>query len=77
MTKIIYYVHGTTYDNLEHKSTGWLQGELSPKGIEQTKDLKEKIEKEKDGNARAELEKALDEAIKSKFAYISYSNLSI
>lgn len=41
------------------------------------KDLKEKIEKEKDGNARAELEKALDEAIKSKFAYISQYDFAI
>ncbi len=36
--KITYFVHGTTYDNLENKSTGWLMGkpaELSEKGIEQ------------------------------------------
>ncbi len=26
--KIIYFVHGTTTDNIEHKSTGWIQGEL-------------------------------------------------
>ena len=29
--KIIYFVHGTTTDNIEHKSTGWLPGELSEK----------------------------------------------
>ncbi len=29
--KIIYFVHGTTKDNIEHKSTGWLPGELSEK----------------------------------------------
>ena len=39
--KITYFVHGTTYDNLEHKSTGWLPGELSPKGVERTLALKE------------------------------------
>ena len=33
--KIIYFVHGTTTDNLEHKATGWNPGELSEKGIEQ------------------------------------------
>lgn len=37
---ITYFVHGTTLDNLEHKSTGWLDGELSPKGIEQSIILK-------------------------------------
>ncbi len=34
--KITYFVHGTTTDNLEHKSTGWLPGELAEKGIEQS-----------------------------------------
>ena len=38
--KITYFVHGTTTDNLEHKSTGWLPGELSEKGIEQSITLK-------------------------------------
>lgn len=38
--KITYFVHGTTTDNIEHKSTGWLPGELSPKGIEQSIALK-------------------------------------
>ena len=41
--KIIYFVHGTTTDNLEHKSTGWIPGELSEKGIKQSIDLKEQI----------------------------------
>jgi len=41
--KITYFVHGTTYDNQEHKATGWQQGELSPKGIEQAKKLRERI----------------------------------
>lgn len=41
--KITYFVHGTTADNLEHKSTGWLPGELSQKGIEQSILLKEQI----------------------------------
>lgn len=42
--KITYFVHGTTTDNLEHKSTGWLPGELSPKGIEQSIILKEQVD---------------------------------
>lgn len=41
--KIIYFVHGTTTDNLEHKSTGWIPGELSEKGIQQSIDLKGQI----------------------------------
>lgn len=41
--KIIYFVHGTTTDNLEHKSTGWIPGELSDKGIKQSIDLKDQI----------------------------------
>ena len=39
--KITYFVHGTTTDNLEHKATGWLPGELSQKGIEQSIALRE------------------------------------
>ena len=35
--KITYFVHGTTTDNLEHKSTGWLPGELTQKGKDQSK----------------------------------------
>lgn len=41
--KITYFVHGTTTDNIEHKSTGWLPGELSQKGIEQSILLKDQI----------------------------------
>ena len=44
--KIIYFVHGTTTDNLEHKATGWLPGKLSEKGIQQSLALKEKINME-------------------------------
>lgn len=41
--RITYFVHGTTYDNLAHKATGWLPGELSPKGIDRAKALRELI----------------------------------
>jgi len=37
--KITYFVHGTTTDNEKDLATGWLNGELSPKGIEQAKEL--------------------------------------
>ena len=42
--KITYFVHGTTTDNLEHKSTGWLPGVLSQKGIDQSIILKEQVD---------------------------------
>ena len=41
--KVLYFVHGTTTDNAEHKSTGWIPGELTEKGIQQSKDLKDLI----------------------------------
>jgi len=42
--KIIYFVHGTTTDNLEHKSTGWMPGEISEKGINQSIELRKQID---------------------------------
>ena len=36
---ITYFVHSITYDNLNNKATGWLQGELAPIGIEKIKEL--------------------------------------
>ncbi len=36
---ITYFVHGTTLDNERNKATGWLPGELSPLGINQSKHL--------------------------------------
>ena len=55
--KITYFVHGTTYDNLEHKATGWLPGELSPKGIEQAKALKEKVKMDSIGDIAGSIKK--------------------
>ena len=40
--KITYFVHGTTTDNEQHISSGLKDVELSPLGIQQAKDLKEK-----------------------------------
>ncbi len=42
--KITYFLHGTTTDNLEHKSTGWGPGVLSQKGIDQSIVLKEQVD---------------------------------
>ncbi len=61
--KIIYFVHGTTTDNIEHKSTGWLQGNLSKKGIEQSIKLKEQINfDEIDLVISSDLKRAIDSA---------------
>lgn len=40
-TKIIYFVHGTTYDNANKKCSGWKQVELNDLGKEQAKNLGE------------------------------------
>ena len=37
--KIIYYVHGITYDNADKKCSGWKQVELNDLGIEQAINL--------------------------------------
>lgn len=61
--KIIYFVHGTTTDNLDHKSTGWIPGELSEKGIQQSIDLKEQINLDKiDLVISSDLKRAVDSA---------------
>lgn len=39
VVKITYFVHGTTTDNEKHLATGWAGGELSEKGIKQSKEL--------------------------------------
>ena len=61
--KIIYFVHGTTIDNLEHKATGWLPGELSEKGISQSIDLKKQIDLDTmDYVISSDLKRAIDSA---------------
>ena len=43
MVEIIYFVHGTTTDNSLHLATGWIEGELSDKGILQGVELAKTI----------------------------------
>jgi broad specificity phosphatase PhoE len=45
MVTITFFAHGTTTDNEKHLSSGWSDVELSPLGIQQSKDL---IEQTKD-----------------------------
>ena len=61
--KVIYFVHGTTTDNQEHKATGWIPGELSEKGIQQSIDLKNQINiDEIDLVISSDLKRAIDSA---------------
>lgn len=63
MVEIVYFVHGTTTDNLEKKSTGWLPGVLSEKGVEQSKNLHELIKNEHfDIVFCSDLQRAIDSA---------------
>ncbi len=61
--KVIYFVHGTTTDNTEHKSTGWIPGELTEKGIQQSIDLKKQINLDEiDLVVSSDLKRAIDSA---------------
>ena len=61
--KILYFVHGTTTDNLEHKSTGWVPGKLSEKGIQQSLDLRKQINLDEiDIAVSSDLKRAIDSA---------------
>ena len=61
--KVIYFVHGTTTDNTEHKSTGWIPGELTEKGIQQSIDLKDQINLDEiDLVISSDLKRAIDSA---------------
>lgn len=61
--KIIYFVHGTTFDNENHISTGQNPGELSELGIKQSKELRNKINlNEIDLVICSDLKRAVDSA---------------
>ena len=61
--RIIYFVHGTTTDNLEHIATGWNPGILSDKGIAQSIELKNRIDIDKiDLVITSDLKRAVDSA---------------
>lgn len=63
MVEITYFVHATTTDNIAKKCTGWLQGELSEKGIAQAYALAETIkDQEFDVVISSDLKRAIDSA---------------
>jgi broad specificity phosphatase PhoE len=60
---ITYFVHGTTTDNVENKATGWLPGELSDLGKEQSVQLREQTAHKKfDVVICSDLKRAIDSA---------------
>ncbi len=61
--KITYFVHGTTTDNEKDLATGWQPGELSEKGIKQSKELRETVKKiHFDEVFSSDLKRAMDSA---------------
>lgn len=63
MVKVIYFVHGTTTDNADKLSTGWIPGELTEKGIEQSIELKNQIDLDSiDVVISSDLKRAVDSA---------------
>ena len=60
--KITYFVHGTTTDNEQGRSTGWNPDELSELGIQQSKDLKTQIDQKFDAVFCSDLRRAVDSA---------------
>jgi len=63
MVHVKYFVHGTTFDNLEKKASGWNEVELAPKGIDQAKALAETIKNEDfDIVISSDLKRAIDSA---------------
>ncbi|HSX17482.1 MAG TPA: histidine phosphatase family protein [Patescibacteria group bacterium] len=63
MVTITYFVHGTTTDNEDELATGWLPGELSATGIEQSKQLGQQVSGQKfDIVFCSDLKRAVDSA---------------
>lgn len=61
--KITYFVHGTTTDNENHKSSGWNNAKLSDLGIQQSKDLADQTKHLKfDAVFTSDLSRAIDSA---------------
>lgn len=61
--KITYFVHGTTIDNEAHISSGWSDVDLSPLGIQQSKELTAHTRDKKfDVVFTSDLKRAIDSA---------------
>lgn len=71
--KIIYFVHGTTYDNSESKCSGWKQVKLNDLGIEQAKNLGKNTNYKFDALYTSDLIRAIDSA---NLAWPGYSKIA-
>ncbi|MBP6042182.1 histidine phosphatase family protein [Candidatus Saccharibacteria bacterium] len=61
--KITYFVHGTTVDNENHKSSGWKDAKLSELGIQESKELTKLTENQKfDVVFTSDLSRAIESA---------------
>ncbi len=61
--QITYFVHGTTVDNEHHKASGWSDAKLSELGVQQSKELWNKIKDKKfDVVFCSDLSRAVDSA---------------
>lgn len=61
-TKIVYYVHGTTYDNASKRCSGWKQVDLNDLGKEQAVNLGKKTQYKFDVLFTSDLKRAIDTA---------------
>ena len=71
--KIVYYVHGTTTDNIEHKCSGWSNVELSDLGKEQAVNLGKNTPYVFDVLYTSDLNRAMESA---KLAYPDFQSIS-
>jgi len=71
-TKIIYYVHGTTFDNASKKCSGWKQVELNDLGKEQAINLGKNTSYKFDILFTSDLKRAVDSAA---LAFPSYTSI--
>lgn len=62
MLKIIYYVHGTTLDNIDKLCSGWKDVELSVRGMEEAKSLPSKTIYKFDILFTSDLKRAINSA---------------
>lgn len=59
---IVYFVHGTTTDNEEDRATGHAPGELSELGLQQAKELGDKVDEDFDAVYCSDLHRAVKSA---------------
>ncbi len=62
VVEITYFVHGTTTDNENNRATGHAPGNLSELGVQQAKDLGEKVDEEFDAVYCSDLHRAVRSA---------------